>query len=1136
MLEEGTASKINSKEKHEKKNENFIHEQAKIENLEVRKSSFNVDFDSKKEVVSDFFSFQVKTQHKCNQVINSDNQLNSLNKNKNLENFQNQQLKDKDKEEFEFNRKINKSLHSRGHDTVNESEILLQENPKDFNISLAEEQNIIHISQNQKNEDLLKKESVNMLNVEEEKITSINLEIENQSTNETNLNKEKNDDQKNISYNNKLFDTDSIKKFNSIFIDDYLKIKDLEISDENNLYSQSKMKDTLLKFKEDMETNPDVQDRIEKCLEFYKNSLLFQENFNFYKIGEIEIFEKYMQRNKIEVFKLLNYNKELYFTFKNNLFLFRNVMGDGNCFYRAIIFSYLENLILTKNPYLILYLLYDFNQTLKDEKNKELFNKHKLKKENTIIGLYLVYKILVDRFNIDFTNNKYCKQPNDSKDQSKKENLETNNTPNIDIQDHDLNSFSPLNFLIILFNNDKLFDLGLIMYLRIKIKDFIQENKDKIYSKDFGVKLGNLLPEEYEIDFDKFDWEGFFSENLLKLYSEAENIIIYVIPFILKVNLKIYTHEIGNTIQERLKEFNCYLPKKQTISLFYRKMHYEIVYSKELCDNYKDEINYNYSNMVTILSALTEEKCLSKSLYESKDFLQYDIFESNKIASFRNSMADSELQLIKNMIDNPKEKELEINLNYRNISEEKIKLEYNKNEYKGEQNIEQKNSNFIKNKIGINNYENVDSDKNCLNNKNINKNSENKNFINDKAQKEDNYIGIFNKNNTSINKVNSSDLLSSNKNDTPVNKNYQFCFACKQEIPYFINENKKEKEFSFYFLLLQGTNSTICTDCVEKEFLSSLTAKYLEELYNKLDYFLDQHEEFRTIIQRSKIDPKCSSDIYGSNVKSFINQIKVKFNDYSDEILYSQIKDLLKNKSEIENFNKIKSNFCLFCANSLENLEKDQIINMPCKCCFCSRICQFKYFEKYTKCKKFNLKEFNYNYFCLCGFKYNIRQLFSMVGNLINRDWIKDEKLNKNNKSSIQKIKYCEDLRDFFKKYFNNSIRKILDNVCFQCGCNLNEDKKNIKVFIENNFTTERILDFDLYHFSCYSCVYKQLTKIVDINEKTYKDQNIFEIIKNFIEKSEMLCDLCTDQHIITEVAHNEYLINLHKDDNCMIF
>ena len=57
---------------------------------------------------------------------------------------------------------------------------------------------------------------------------------------------------------------------------------------------------------------------------------------------------------------------------------------------------------------------------------------------------------------------------------------------------------SAYEILIKAFNHSKDFDLAMIMYFRYKLYQYIKNNKDKSYNNNFSVKLGNLLPAEYE--------------------------------------------------------------------------------------------------------------------------------------------------------------------------------------------------------------------------------------------------------------------------------------------------------------------------------------------------------------------------------------------------------------------------------------------------------------------------------------------------------------------------------------------------------------------------------------------------------------------------------------------------------------
>jgi hypothetical protein len=40
----------------------------------------------------------------------------------------------------------------------------------------------------------------------------------------------------------------------------------------------------------------------------------------------------------------------------------------------------------------------------------------------------------------------------------------------------------------------------MVLFFRYKIYEFIKANWNKVYTKDFPVKLGNLLPAEYELE------------------------------------------------------------------------------------------------------------------------------------------------------------------------------------------------------------------------------------------------------------------------------------------------------------------------------------------------------------------------------------------------------------------------------------------------------------------------------------------------------------------------------------------------------------------------------------------------------------------------------------------------------------
>ena len=42
-----------------------------------------------------------------------------------------------------------------------------------------------------------------------------------------------------------------------------------------------------------------------------------------------------------------------YLKLENNVYKWRHIKGDGNCFYRAVMFAFMENIIITKNLFLL---------------------------------------------------------------------------------------------------------------------------------------------------------------------------------------------------------------------------------------------------------------------------------------------------------------------------------------------------------------------------------------------------------------------------------------------------------------------------------------------------------------------------------------------------------------------------------------------------------------------------------------------------------------------------------------------------------------------------------------------------------------------------------------------------------------
>lgn len=235
----------------------------------------------------------------------------------------------------------------------------------------------------------------------------------------------------------------------------------------------------------------------------------------------------------------------------------RKTLGDGNCYYRSVIFQWFENIIFENRLEEFIYIInriethfIENNQYIKDFPNL-------IKKSITTIDKSLVINILL--YIIDL--------------------LRKNEIENA------------YEILLKSFNFSSSFDSGMIMYLRYEIFLFIFENQNKYYSEDFPVQLGNLLPSQYEREDGTFLFKDFYENEILKQYTYAEKISIYVTPYIIKRNIKLLMYDYGVNCNIQTKEFSCHLKSKHTINLLYRKCHYDILYSNEISSKWKVYLN-----------------------------------------------------------------------------------------------------------------------------------------------------------------------------------------------------------------------------------------------------------------------------------------------------------------------------------------------------------------------------------------------------------------------------------------------------------------------------------------------------------------------------------------------------------------
>lgn len=271
--------------------------------------------------------------------------------------------------------------------------------------------------------------------------------------------------------------------------------------------------------------------------------------------------------------------------------VFRRIRGDGNCFYRAFGFSYLE-LIFFKH----------FSCT----ENKETQNNFGTYLENifqklTITEYLDVCQIkdnknipfeLRDPLNIQFTLEKLLYLLRDFCESKKSE----KNFGNLLSQK-----------LENLFNCSKLFDLGIVLLIRALAKEGWEKllNDDDV---DEDTRNNVKLMEEFTPERKNIDNYG----------SEAEQTVALVLSYNLKIRISLFYLEKNQKNLDNLQLNIVQIPELDSknkdfpvVALYFRPGHYDTGYSLELALDIHLEIvkqNENYGKISTKIRDAIEKK------------------------------------------------------------------------------------------------------------------------------------------------------------------------------------------------------------------------------------------------------------------------------------------------------------------------------------------------------------------------------------------------------------------------------------------------------------------------------------------------------------------------------------------------
>ena len=567
-----------------------------------------------------------------------------------------------------------------------------------------------------------------------------------------------------------------------------------------------------------------------------------------------------------------------------NIFAYRKILNDNDSFFRSIIFSTLEDIILNRKKNMFRFFIYELYKNIGINHFQNIVQYYKLDSNKVKLYLILIYTILFSE---------------------EKTSIEK----------------AYLSFIKI-YNSEKNFEPILILNLKFQIYKYLTKSENKIYSQENKIKIGNLLPSQYKSN-EKFDFKKFYENNLFPLKQPIEDITKLVMPFILMKNLMIYNIK-NNEINYKLITVGKKGNNMDNLYLLCLNENYFIIYSKKYFQNFDYIFNNNFAvnlnnmqkknkvvNMVNNIASIDEKDKSQRPIDEISAFIKKD-------TTFKH--CEGQVKTTNNNDKNEKSKNSDYNINNNiNINSNNDNLNYMKNSpnYNNNNNQNSNNQNNIMTKE--NNYINND-----INTNNNNNNIKSKTY------------------NTNLN------LNQNNKQHLQGNENAKIAIPKNQLTDFTPNVNNDKLKELCYKCKTLGKNELYCDKCIYEVLITNTKHSYSNFIKNNIENPKKEKYSTNRIIYFPNKDKKKFSEVFNFMPDTYKHNFIAKLSEIKSSLCLGCLNYIEDKTEFIQNQKgeglTIKNTFmfkfpcrCIICSEKCLNkyITKICIKKMPSYVCAC---------------------------------------------------------------------------------------------------------------------------------------------------------------------------------------------------------